>query len=52
MKGRRRVIEKNYLNNNPIFLLQIYERNCFRAWLTVKVTTKRDVAYVWENFPD
>lgn len=52
MKGKRRVLRRTYLNDNPIFLCQIYERNCFKAWVTVKVTTDGEFAYVWEKLPD
>lgn len=47
MKGKRRVVVRQYFNSNALYLLQIYERNCFKAWVTVGITSNAEYAEQW-----
>jgi hypothetical protein len=49
MKGKRRIVPRCYFNRNILYLLQIYERNCFKQWVTVNCTTNRDAAEKWKS---
>jgi hypothetical protein len=47
MKGKRRIVAKTYFNNNVLYHLQIYERNCFHEWITIATTTSKEAAQKW-----
>jgi hypothetical protein len=46
---KRRVIGKTYFNRNVLYLLQVFERNCFKCWVTVANTTDKNFAERWER---
>jgi len=38
---KRRIISKQYFNDNWFYLAQIWERNCFKRWITIGVGSTR-----------
>jgi hypothetical protein len=49
IKGKRRVVERQYFNSNTLYLMQIYERTVFKRWLNVGVTSDGAYAQQWRE---
>jgi hypothetical protein len=49
MKEKRRVVARSYFNANILYHLQIFERNCFKQWITVNSTTDEAAAEKWKS---
>ena len=49
IKGKRRVVSRSYLNENVLHHMQVFERNCFKAWITVNTTTNQAAAEKWKS---
>lgn len=51
IREQRRTIERRYFSSQPLYLLQVFERNFFKDWVTVAVTTDKAFARRWRLSP-
>ncbi len=49
IKGKRRVNAMTFPNLHVLYKMQIFERNCFKEWVTVGVTSDYDYAIKWSK---
>ena len=49
IKGKRRVVERQYFNSNTLYLLQVHERACLKRWVNVGVTSDGAYAQQWKG---
>ncbi len=49
VKGKRRVNAITFRNLHVLYKMQVFERNCFREWVTVAMTTDYDYAILWSK---
>ncbi len=49
VKGKRRVNAMTFPNLHVLYKMQVLERNCFKTWVTVAVTSDYGYAMKWCN---